>query len=303
MAYTIKKNLIDSSKYKLKSPYKMTPKGITVHNTANDASAENEVAYMISNKNEISFHAAVDEDSVVIGIPFDRNAWHAADGKYGKGNRTTIGIEICYSKSGGAKFDAAEINAAHYIATLMKEYGFTIKDIYRHRDWYPKKNCPHRTIQYGWDRFLDMIQTQYNLLDKPKAKPEPTPKPASKPTKKKVLEEDGLWGVSTTKYTQKHLGSYADGIVSNQLFSCKQYLPNMLAVSWEFENIPKGGSVMIKRLQELVGADIDGYAGKNTVVKMQIYLKRLGFYTGPIDGVAGPKTVIAWQKYINSVFA
>lgn len=292
MAYTIKQNLIDSSKHKLKSPYTMKPKGITIHNTANDASAENEVAYMIRNDNETSFHAAVDEDSVVIGIPFNRNAWHATDGEFGNGNRTTIGIEICWSKSGGPKFDAAEKNAAHYVATLMKEYGFTIKNIYRHKDWYSKKNCPHRTIANGWDRFLGMVQHE---LDKLNGK---TDKPV-----KKVLEEDGLWGVSTTKYTQKHLGTYADGIVSNQLFSCKMYMPNMLSTSWEFENIPKGGSAMIKRLQEMVGAEVDGYAGANTISKMQIYLKRLGFYTGIVDGIAGPKTVIAWQKYINNVFA
>ena len=290
MAYVIKKNLVDSSKYSIKCPYSMTPKGITVHNTANDASAENEVSYMIRNNNEVSFHAAVDEDSVVIGIPFNRNAWHAADGN-GAGNRTTIGIEICWSLSGGAKFDAAEKNAAHYIATLMKEYGFTIKHIYRHKDWYPKKNCPHRTIEKGWDRFLGMIQHELDILN---GKNEPA---------KKVIDEDELWGVQTTKYTQKHLGTYADGMVSNQLFSCKMYMPNMLSTSWEFENIPRGGSAMVKKLQELVGATVDGYAGANTISKMQIFLKDRGFYTGEIDCIAGAKTVTAWQKYINSVFA
>ena len=292
MAYVIKKNLIDPSKYKLKCPYKMTPKGITIHNTANDASAENEIAYMIRNNNQTSFHVAIDNDSVVIGIPFDRNAWHAADGTYGKGNRSTISIEICYSKSGGAKFDAAELNAAHYVATLMKEYGFTIKDIYRHKDWYPKKNCPHRTIAKGWDRFLDMIQIELDKLNNVISEPA-----------KKVLEEDGWFGKDTTRYTQRLLGTPVDGIVSNQLNNCKKYLPNMLAVSWEFENIAKGGSLMIKKLQSLIGANQDGYAGCDTVMKWQQFLAKEGFYTGKIDGIAGKLTVIAWQKYLNSKFA
>lgn len=294
MAYVIKKNFVSSNKYRLKCPYTMKPIGITIHNTANDASAENEIAYMIRNSNETSFHVAVDDDSVVIGIPFNRNAWHAADGENGDGNRKTIGIEICYSKSGGAKFDAAEKNAAHYAATLLNHYGWTIKDVYRHKDWYPKKNCPHRTIAKGWDRFLDMIQTELDKLNGAVSKPSAA---------KKVIEEDSLWGPATTKYTQKHLGTYADGIVSNQLFNCKKYLPNMLATSWDFENIAKGGSPMIKKLQKLVGAAVDGYAGKETVKKMQMFLKNKGFYTGLIDGIAGPATVKAWQKYINSVFA
>ena len=121
--------------------------------------------------------------------------------------------------------------------------------------------------------------------------------------KKKVLEEDGLWGKETTKYTQKFLGTVVDCIVSNQLNNCKKYMPNMLAVSWEFENIARGGSVMIKALQKLVGAKIDGYAGKDTIKCLQKYLKKRGYYTGAIDGIAGYGTVIGWQKYINLKFA
>lgn len=118
-------------------------------------------------------------------------------------------------------------------------------------------------------------------------------------SKEKVLEEDGLWGRDTTKYTQKFFGTPQDSIVSNQLNSCKKYLPNMLAVSWEFMNIAKGGSPMVKKLQTLVGANPDGYAGIDTIMKLQVFLQNLGLYTGKIDGIAGYGTVIGWQKYIN----
>lgn len=118
--------------------------------------------------------------------------------------------------------------------------------------------------------------------------------------KKEVVEEDGLWGQSTTRHTQRVLGcSTVDGIVSNQLNSCKKYLPNMLAASWEFMNIPHGGSATIKALQKLVGAEQDGYMGMETVKALQKFLQKLGLYEGAIDGIAGELTVIAWQKYIN----
>lgn len=117
--------------------------------------------------------------------------------------------------------------------------------------------------------------------------------------KEKVLEEDGWWGRDTTKYTQNLFGTPQDSIVSNQLNSCKKYLPNMLATSWEFENTAKGGSVMVKKLQFLVGANPDGYMGIDTVMKLQLFVQKLGLYTGKIDGIAGKQTVIAWQKYIN----
>ena len=84
----------------------MKAESITVHNTWNDASAENEVKYMIGNKNKVSFHIAVDDKEAVQGIPLDRNAWHAGDGN-GKGNRSSIGVEICHSKSGGERFAKA----------------------------------------------------------------------------------------------------------------------------------------------------------------------------------------------------
>ena len=165
MAYTIVKNYMPESKYSLKSPYSMKPIGITVHNTANSASAINEVKYMLGNSSSTSYHVAVDDVNVVLAIPFNRNAWHAGDGN-GNGNRKTIGIEICYSKSGGAKFDASEKNAAKYIAKLLKEYNWTIKNVYTHQSW-SGKNCPHRTLEYGWKRFLDMVQDELDKLNKP----------------------------------------------------------------------------------------------------------------------------------------
>ena len=76
----IVKNLVSESKYSIKCPYSMTPEFVVVHNTANDASAQNEVKYMISNNNQVSFHFAVDDKEIVQGLPTDRNAWHAGDG-------------------------------------------------------------------------------------------------------------------------------------------------------------------------------------------------------------------------------
>lgn len=153
--------LVPQSKYSIKCPYTMTPIGITVHNTANDASALNEIAYMTNNNYEISYHYAVDDIQAVQGLPLNRNGWHASDGANGTGNRKTIAIEICYSLSGGARFDKAEENAAELIAFLLKEYGWGIDRVKRHYDYAPnKKYCPHRTMDKGWDRFLNMVRSK-----------------------------------------------------------------------------------------------------------------------------------------------
>lgn len=154
-----------TSKYHIKCPHTMKPIGITIHNTANNASAMNEISYMLSNNNYTSFHYAVDDTRAVQGIPLNRNAWHAGDGGSGKGNRQTIGIEICYSKSGGAKYDKAFDNALTLVAQLMKQYGFKASQIYYHKNW-SGKNCPHRALAEGItiEKFRKLAQDRYNKL-------------------------------------------------------------------------------------------------------------------------------------------
>lgn len=153
--------LVPTSKYSIKCPYTMTPIGITVHNTANDASALNEITYMTNNNYEISYHYAVDDIQAVQGLPLNRNGWHSSDGANGTGNRKTIAIEICYSLSGGSRFDKAEENAAELIAQLLQQYGWGIDKVKRHYDYAPnKKYCPHRTMDKGWDRFLNMVKSK-----------------------------------------------------------------------------------------------------------------------------------------------
>ena len=153
------KNLVPENKYGVKCPYTMKPTRIVVHNTYNDASAKNEIAYMIRNNNEVSFHYAVDDKEIVQGILENRNAWHSGDGGNGKGNREGIAIEICYSKSGGDRFIKAEQNAVDLIVDILKRYNWGIDKVTKHQD-YSKKYCPHRTLDMGWDRFIKMIEKE-----------------------------------------------------------------------------------------------------------------------------------------------
>ncbi len=185
----IVKNLVPSTKYSIKCPYTMNPEFIVVHNTANKATARNEIAYMISNNNQTSFHYAIDDKEIVQGILENRNAWHASDGAKGDGNRKGIAIEICYSycqkEVNGkwiedkekwnaqykSKFIAAEKLAAQFIANKLKEKGWGIDKVKKHQDFGNHKYCPHRTLDMGWQRFLNMIQSYMNDNVTPSTKP------------------------------------------------------------------------------------------------------------------------------------
>lgn len=167
----IVKKLISKEKYSIKCPYTLSPIGITVHNTANSASAANEIAYMTGNDKETSYHFAVDEKEIIQALPLDRNAWHAGDGATGSGNRRTIAIEICRSTSEDLNlFLQAEKNAAWLCASLCLQYGWTTKDIYTHKHW-SGKNCPHKTLELGWDRFLAAVEQNMTEMSR-KIEPE-----------------------------------------------------------------------------------------------------------------------------------
>lgn len=157
----IRQMLVSSGKYSIKCPNEMTPKFITFHNTYNDASANNEVSYMINNNNQVSFHIAVDDREAVQGIPFNRNAWHCGDGN-GAGNRQSIGVEICYSLSGGERYYKAEDNAAQVIAQLMKQFNIPIENVHPHKHW-SGKYCPHRMLDEGRvGSFIERIKAAFN---------------------------------------------------------------------------------------------------------------------------------------------
>lgn len=208
MSYKIVQSFLPSSKYALKAPNAMKAKYITIHNTANDATAQGEVNYMKSNSNATSFHVAIDDKEAVEAIPFNRNAWHAGDGN-GQGNRASIGIEICYSKSGGARYKAAEANAIEYTAQALIQMGLTPSDVRFHKEW-SGKNCPHRILDEGRGAiFKADIKKRYDEIkrgDKPAPKPKPEatkPKPVEVPGKDKFVhrvivdgKQVGAYGVA-----------------------------------------------------------------------------------------------------------
>ncbi|EJR83420.1 N-acetylmuramoyl-L-alanine amidase family protein [Bacillus cereus] len=225
----IRRKLVDPSKYSIKCPNTMTPEFITVHNTYNDASAENEISYMIGNNNSVSFHVAVDDKEAVQGIPFDRNAWHAGDGN-GNGNRKSIGVEICYSLSGGDRYYKAEDNAAIVIAQLMKQFNIPISNVRTHKSW-SGKHCPHRMLDEGRvDQFIEKINKAFN-------------KDNNKP-----LQPKGL-GIATSKYPEGsginlYSGPGKDAWFTGHVINTKMpYLiidaawyggnENMLCLGWE----------------------------------------------------------------------
>ena len=193
------KMLAPSAKYDIKCPYSMAPEFLTIHNTANNASALAEISFMIGNWDEVSYHWAVDDVQAIQAIEHNRNGWHSGDGTYGTGNRKSIGIEICHSLTpGNPKYAKSEDNGAKLTAILLHQYGWGIDRIRKHQDW-SGKYCPHRILDNGnWESFKNKVQQYLNQL-KGTATPTPTPKPVAtaKPTAVASVKEYTEYGTFT----------------------------------------------------------------------------------------------------------
>lgn len=107
------------------------------------------------------------------------------------------------------------------------------------------------------------------------------------------LVVDGTWGVRTTAKFQGYMGTFLDGIVSDQASSNSQYVP-AAGSGWEWVGSPSSGSALIRAVQKKVGSSADGIIGPNTVSALQ---RHLGV---GVDGYAGPKTVSALQYRLNA---
>ena len=191
MTVKIMQNWLPQSKYYLKASYDMQPKGIIVHNTAGATSAMEEANRMINNNSPISFHVVIDEKEVVECIPFRRNAWHAGDGGYGFANRNLIGIEIARSTSAQDIYLKTEDNAAAYIAEVLKQYGWGVDKLYKHKQ-FSATACPHRTEELGWQRFINKVQKELDNSKKQQEVKKPIPKQQPKWYQKDVDEMKAL---------------------------------------------------------------------------------------------------------------
>ena len=135
-----------------------------------------------------------------------------------------------------------------------------------------------------------------NLNEKDTAVPSKESSKTSTKTSKKTgspkinLKVDGQWGKETTKALQIALNTIQDGIISNQLKNAVT-LALYNCVTWG-----KGGSLVVKELQKMLGVKVDGYLGPETIRALQRYLGT------PVDGkISRPrsKVVEAMQRRLN----
>lgn len=143
------------------------PEWITIHDTGNPRPGADALAHARYLKGNaaagipVSWHYTVDGERIVQHLPLEEVGWHAGDGPRGKGNRSSIGIEICENEDGDRR--KAEENAAWLAAHLLQKFGLGADRVVQHHKW-NGKNCPHllRKRPDGWRRFLAAVEENLN---------------------------------------------------------------------------------------------------------------------------------------------
>ncbi|SEN73155.1 Peptidase family M23 [Amphibacillus marinus] len=123
-------------------------------------------------------------------------------------------------------------------------------------------------VPYGWiaDRPNNCVEpTAYVDAYKEPVKSNPVPKPGT--GGKITLKIDGRWGPQTTRALQDAISTVTDGIISDQT----RNQASQAIIGVEFGN-GRNGSLVIKRLQRIVGSKQDGLIGPHTVRAMQKHL-------------------------------
>ena len=285
--------------------------GIVMHYVGAISTAKNNADYFAGGNRNASAHFFVDENEIWQSVEIENSAWHCGGGPHSQGsggsswgyklgNYNTIGIEMCCKTIDGKTCVPYAVmeNAARLVQWLIEAYGVDPAAVCRHYD-ITGKTCPayieldgHAVSGLDDDNWY---RAWCLLVGKTQAStPAPTPETPQNPVTASKLDVDGYWGTNTTKALQTALGTFVDGIVSNQYNVYKAKNPG-LTTGWQWVAKPGSGSKVIRALQKKIGANIDGIAGPETFKALQ---KHFGT---PVDGeIWGPSAVVkAMQKALN----
>lgn len=169
--------------------------------------------------------------------------------------------------------------------------GDTDGQLWAHR-WFGNTDCPGEWLYSRFGRLANEVNAVLHGGAAPDVHP-------ANNTNGGKLVVDGIGGYNTVLDLQSALGApYLDGVIS------RQYQPNYVhfrgITSVEFGG--GLGSQTVEKLQERIGAGVDGVWGRETSTKLQEHLVARGFNIGPcgVDGYAGSDTIRGLQECLNA---
>lgn len=181
-------------------------KGITIHNTADlksveeDAEQYTRATYPNQNMNDARVHYYIDDINAWQNLREDEVGWHAGDG-LGEGNETTVAIEIIMDGSGSKEDMKSEDNGALLAAILLVKHNLTIDKMYPHKKW-SDKQCPLYILPH-WDIFKAKVEANIKMINEEQKKGSAIIQKDWKEQSFDVLVEKGV--ITDTAYWKKRM--------------------------------------------------------------------------------------------------
>lgn len=150
----------------------------------------------------------------------------------------------------------------------------------------------HFEVRKGTSPSFGWTADRVNNCVEPTAYIDSYKEPASTSNKKANLKVDGRWGPQTTRALQDAISTVTDGVISDQT----RNQASQAIIGVEFGN-GRNGSLVIKRLQTLVGSKQDGLIGPNTVRALQ---NHLGTVQDGVISTPNSAMVRALQQRLNA---
>lgn len=173
--------LIPKGQYARHRIRRMKPRYITIHSTQNTDSGAGARTHanlqrrgVLKGQNNslgyVSWHYTVDDHSIYQSLPDNEQGQHAD--YEGKGNRYSIGIEMCENHDNNLR--ATIDRTARLTASLMRKHRIPLRHVVPHQHWrmirysdgrdLGRKSCPHFLMTNGqpgpkWDAFLDKVRS------------------------------------------------------------------------------------------------------------------------------------------------
>lgn len=265
---------------------------ITIHHCAGVLSLETIGSIFSSGAREASSNYGVDNEGRVGQYVDEANrAWTSSNGA---NDRRAVTIEVSNSKVGGdwPVSDKALQGTIDLCVDICRRNGIkklnytgdTSGNLTKHC-WFAATACPG---PYLGGKFAYIAEQVNKILG---SKDETTP------TEK--LDVDGLFGDLSTLAMQKWMGTYPDGVISDQLNYLRKYWPNILSVEYG-----DGGSQLVETFQAFLvkqgyKIDADGYLGPDTIKAWQKWLNKQGNKLD-VDGYFGTESAKAMQRFLNT---
>lgn len=256
---------------------------VTVHYMAGDLSVETCGNVFAPKSRQASSNYGVDSSGRV-GLYVDEanRAWTTASSW---NDNRAVTIEVANVDASGRFSDAAWGKLVELTADICRRNG--IKSLYydgrngtltRHCD-FSATACPGQWFKDNTQRFCDAVNAAIG------GKAPVTPGPSGLD-----LGDDSWWGRKFNLAMQSQLGTPQDGVITGQSKYNRRFFWAVDDGAVQYQG--NGDSQMVRALQRKVGATVDGFMGKETISKHQLWLMGLGYSVGPsgADGYCGNDT-------------